>query len=366
LLPLRREVDIFDSSSLDKAFLWALAIERKVSPQTDIYQIEPNLSTHILLILNLTLLPRRRPQLWFGVLFTRPTHTTLSDCRAIKNIHPHQTLVAEVTPTEFPEQPEVISLTNPTEADPSLILMTMPKPGHTNIPLFTHNCQIKHKLTTLILDNGSQKNLVSQDLVQHLQLPTTPHPDPYQLGWVQKGGPRITIARCCAITFSIGPFHDTVVCDVSPLDYVDLLLGLPYQQDRQAMYHAKSHQYNIQHEGHTYVLTSTPHTSPLLRPGKEENNHVIHHIDVSLCLAHHVQPENLTNPTPPVVLPLLPKFSNVSQSPTRLPPSRALAQSIDLIHDTSLPNAPSSRPVTQDTIEHGSSSSSSFTKEGDY
>jgi hypothetical protein len=46
-----------------------------------------------------------------------------------------------------------------------------------------------------------------------------------------------------------------------------------------------------------------------------------------------------------------PKFSNVSQSPTSLPPSRALAQSIDLIHDASLPNAPSSRPITQDTIE---------------
>jgi hypothetical protein len=34
LLPLRQEVDLFDSSSLDKAFLRALVIERKVSPQT--------------------------------------------------------------------------------------------------------------------------------------------------------------------------------------------------------------------------------------------------------------------------------------------------------------------------------------------
>jgi hypothetical protein len=129
--------------------------------------------------------------------FHKTNSHNFADYRAIKNIHTNKTLVAEVTPTEFPKQPETISLTNPTEVDPSLILMTTPEPGRTNIPLFTHNCQIKHELTTLILDNGSQKNLVSQDLVQHLQLPTTPHPDPYQLGWVQKGGPHITIAWCC-------------------------------------------------------------------------------------------------------------------------------------------------------------------------
>jgi hypothetical protein len=74
------------------------------------------------------------------------------------------------------------------------LLMAMIKPGHTNVPIFTHNCQIKHKFTNIILENDNQTNLVSQELVQHLQLPTTPHPDPYQLGWVQREGPRITIS----------------------------------------------------------------------------------------------------------------------------------------------------------------------------
>jgi hypothetical protein len=248
LFPLHREVDIFESSSLDKEFLRALAIERKVAPQT---RYPPNRTQS-------TNSHPSQPQPYPSFSSMSNTvvwctfHNTNShnsaECRAIKNIYPHQTLVAEVTPTEFPKQPEFISLTNPTEVDPSLILMTTPELGHTSVPLFMHNNQIKHKLATLILDNGSQNNLVSQDLVQHLQLPTTPHLDPYQLGWVQRGGPCITIARCCAVTFSIGPFRDIVVCDVSPLDYVDLLLGLPYQQDRQEVYHAKSHQYNLQHE----------------------------------------------------------------------------------------------------------------------
>ena len=51
-------------------------------------------------------------------------------------------------------------------------------------PLFTHNYQIKDSLALLIMDNGSQKNLVSQEIVDHLKLVTTPHPQPYQLGWV--------------------------------------------------------------------------------------------------------------------------------------------------------------------------------------
>jgi hypothetical protein len=56
--------------------------------------------------------------------------------------------------------------------------------------------------------------------------------------------------------------------------------------------------------------------------------------------------------TPPTILPLLSKFANVSQAPSRLPPSQALAPSIYLIHDASLHNNPSSHPVIHDTIEH--------------
>jgi hypothetical protein len=123
-------------------------------------------------------------------------------------------LFADIPPTEIPEQPEMISLNNPIEENPSLILMTTLEPGHTNIPLFTHDFKIRHELTTLVLENRNQKNHVSKDLVQHLQLPTTPHPDPYQLVLVKIGGPRIIVARCSTIAFSIGPFRDIMVCDI--------------------------------------------------------------------------------------------------------------------------------------------------------
>ena len=98
-----------------------------------------------------------------------------------------------------------------------------------NQPLVTHNCQIKSSLAILIMDNGSQKNLISQDLVKRLHLVTTLHPKPYHLGWVQKDGPRLLVSQHYLVTFAIGQFKDTVLCDVSTLDCFELLLGIPYQ-----------------------------------------------------------------------------------------------------------------------------------------
>ena len=93
--------------------------------------------------------------------------------------------------------------------------------------------------------NGRQKNLVSQALVNHLNLLTTPHPHPYKLRWVQKDGPCLLVSERCLVTFAIGQFKDTILCDVSPSDCSDLLLGIPYQSQRNAIYLAKAHQYKL-------------------------------------------------------------------------------------------------------------------------
>jgi hypothetical protein len=38
-----------------------------------------------------------------------------------------------------------------------------------------------------IIDSGSQKNLISAEVVKWLALPTTPHPQPYTIGWLRQG-----------------------------------------------------------------------------------------------------------------------------------------------------------------------------------
>jgi len=153
------------------------------------------------------------------------THST-ADYRALKYSRTHKTLHIDTTtpPVPTPMTINPIPLPNPTKLDPSFSIMTSTSSDLTPSTLFTHNCQIKHIITTLILDNGSQTSLVAQNLVDWLQLPTTPHLAPYQLGWVQKDGPRLTVFQRCVVTFFIGAFRDTVICDVSPLDCVDLIL----------------------------------------------------------------------------------------------------------------------------------------------
>jgi hypothetical protein len=141
-----------------------------------------------------------------------------------------------------------------------------------------------------------------------------------------------------------------VVCDVSPLDCVDLLLGIPYQQAQNIVYHAKFHKYHLQHEGHTYVLTSsTPHsTQPLTRQATIKQVNLNKY--VSLCLVHPIKPDHLTNPTPQDMAPPLPEVVNAFPQPTRLPPSCSIEHTIDLILEASFPNAPSYRLTPQEVM----------------
>ena len=46
----------------------------------------------------------------------------------------------------------------------------------------------------MILDNGSQKNFVFEDIVNKLDLSTTPHPQPYNISWM-KDGQELKITR---------------------------------------------------------------------------------------------------------------------------------------------------------------------------
>jgi hypothetical protein len=38
-----------------------------------------------------------------------------------------------------------------------------------------------------IVDSGSQKNLISAEVIKRLALPTMPHPQPYTIGWLHQG-----------------------------------------------------------------------------------------------------------------------------------------------------------------------------------
>jgi hypothetical protein len=71
-----------------------------------------------------------------------------------------------------------------------------------------------------------------------LALPTTSHPQPYTIGWLRQGSD-LRVIQQCRLSYSIKPFKDEVLCDVSPLEFCDVLLGQPYLWKRHFTYESR-------------------------------------------------------------------------------------------------------------------------------
>jgi hypothetical protein len=94
---------------------------------------------------------------------------------------------------------------------------------------------VKGTLLHFIIDSGSQKNLISVEVVKRLALPTMPHPQPYTIGWLCQGSD-LRINQQCRLSYDIKPFKDEVLCYVAPLEVWDFLLGQPYILKCHAVY----------------------------------------------------------------------------------------------------------------------------------
>ena len=75
-----------------------------------------------------------------------------------------------------------------------------------------------------IVDSGSQKNLISAEVVKQLGLSTTPHSQPYNIGWLRQGRD-LHVSQQCRLSYDIQPLKNEVLSDVAPLDVCDVLLG---------------------------------------------------------------------------------------------------------------------------------------------
>ena len=75
-----------------------------------------------------------------------------------------------------------------------------------------------------IIDSGSQKNLISVEVVKQLGLSTKPHPQLYNIEWLRQGHD-LHVSQQSQFSYDIQPFKDEVLCDVSLLDVYDVLLG---------------------------------------------------------------------------------------------------------------------------------------------
>lgn len=120
--------------------------------------------------------------------------------------------------------------------------------------LFRTRCTINGKVCNVIIDNGSSENIVSQKLVNALNLKVDPHPNPYKVSWIKKGG-EATINSICTVPLSIGNYYkDQIICDVLEMDVCHILLGRPWQYDLQATHKGRENTYEFLWMGRKVVL----------------------------------------------------------------------------------------------------------------
>jgi hypothetical protein len=86
---------------------------------------------------------------------------------------------------------------------------------------------VKGALIHFIVDNGSHKNLISEEVIKKLDLRTTPHPEHYTISWIHQGR-YLRVIQQCNFLYDIKPLKYEVLCDISPLEVCDVILGQPY------------------------------------------------------------------------------------------------------------------------------------------
>ena len=93
-------------------------------------------------------------------------------------------------------------------------------------------------------------------------LSTTTHAQPYNIRWLLQGRD-LCLNQHCRLSYNIQPFKDEVLCDFSPLDVCDVLLGQPYMLKRHDVYESRPRSVIVTLGGHLYrILEVVPTTFP--------------------------------------------------------------------------------------------------------
>jgi hypothetical protein len=213
------------------------------------------------------------------------------------------------------------------------------------------------------VDNGSIDNLVSIDMVEKLELETIEHPSPYRVSWLQKRH-QVNVTKQCLVEFKIGGYRDEILCDVIPMDVCHLLLGRPWQYERNVIHDGRKNTYTLEKNGRTHMLLSIkdkevkPEVSNtvLLMSGKELLTEV----------KKKEEPQFIVVRKPKIVLTstrvddlleevqkLLEEFVDivVDELPHSLPSIRSVSHHIDLILGASFPNKSAYRLMPQKNEE---------------
>ena len=109
------------------------------------------------------------------------------------------------------------------------------------------------KACKVIIDGGSCRNLASKELCAKLKLKYLPHPNPYYIQWLSDNG-EMKVSHMVRVEFQIGPYKDTIEFDVVPMTVCHLLLGRPWQYDRNVQHNGRANTYHLNWHGRDITL----------------------------------------------------------------------------------------------------------------
>ncbi|XP_071914045.1 uncharacterized protein [Coffea arabica] len=119
--------------------------------------------------------------------------------------------------------------------------------------IFYSRCHVMDKLCSLVIDPGSCTNVASALMVERLTLPTSDHPRPYKLQWLNNSG-EVRVHKQVLINFAIGRYKDDVLCDVVPMQATHIILGRPWQFDKRVIFDGFLNKYSFVHNAKKITL----------------------------------------------------------------------------------------------------------------
>jgi hypothetical protein len=229
--------------------------------------------------------------------------------------------------------------------------------------LFRTTCKTKGWKCKVIMDNESTDNLVSTEMVEKIELETTDHPSAYKVSWIQKGH-QVSVTKQCLVEVKIGGYNDKVLCDVIPMDVCHLLLGRPWQYDRNVVHDGRMNTYTLEKDGRTHMLCAIkdkevkPEVSNiiLLMSGKEILTEMEKKEDPQFFMVRKPRiflTSKRLDDFPDEIQELLGEFTDiiVDELPHSFPPMRSVSHHIDLIPGASLLNKAAYRLTPQENEE---------------
>jgi hypothetical protein len=229
--------------------------------------------------------------------------------------------------------------------------------------LFRTTCKTKGWKCKVIVDSGRTDNLISTEMVEKLELETTNHPSPYKVSWLKKGH-QVSVMKQCLVEFKMGEYKDKVLCDFIPMDFCHVLLGRPWQYDRNVVHDGRMNTYTLEKDGriHKFLLIKDKEVKPevnntiLLMSGKELLTEMEKNEDPQFFVVRKpriVLTSTRVDDLPEEIQELLGKFADiiVDELPRSLPPMRSVSHHIDLIPRASFPNKSAYRLTPKENEE---------------